>query len=374
MLRTRAVHSAHSDSRPPKPILAIVQTVVSTFRLPVFEQLKSTDAFDVTLYAGDVSYEPSRRTSDDAKKQRSPLRNRFLFGRRFMWQSGLLKPAMNADVVLMEMNPRNLSTVLIAFLRRALKKPVVLWGHAWPRNGKTAKSDKLRAILRNKGDVVVVYTETQAAELRTHSPGLSVFAAPNALYSSSDRKLPPNTTTRNSVVFSGRLIKSKKPALLVRGFAAAIDAITEPIHLDIIGSGPEENNLRQLCAELAIEDRVTFHGEVFDYDAIERIYENAFASCSPGYVGLNFTQSLWFGVPMIISRDEPHAPEIEAAVEGHTCRYFETDSLTSLAHAMRQQHIVRESIEVQALATECRNTYSVETMSERLVSAVASGL
>lgn len=45
------------------------------------------------------------------------------------------------------------------------------------------------------------------------------------------------------------------------------------------------------------------------------VYANALVSVSPGYVGLSLTQSLSFGVPMLIAIDEAHVPEIDAALD-----------------------------------------------------------
>jgi hypothetical protein len=61
------------------------------------------------------------------------------------------------------------------------------------------------------------------------------------------------------------------------------------------------------------------------------VYANAIASVSPGEAGLSLIQSLGFGVPMILARDEPHGPELEAASEGENVLTFARGSASALA-------------------------------------------
>jgi len=93
---------------------------------------------------------------------------------------------------------------------------------------------------------------------------------------------------------------------------------------------------------------------------------------SPGYVGLSLIQSLGFGVPMLIARDEPHAPEVEAAVEGENSFMFESDSVSALAELLVTMADDRASWLARrpALAESARRTYSIENMVRSFVENV----
>ena len=49
---------------------------------------------------------------------------------------------------------------------------------------------------------------------------------------------------------------------------------TSPLHLDIVGTGPYFEDLKAICTDLDVNDRVTFHGRVDD-DELSRIYSSA---------------------------------------------------------------------------------------------------
>jgi 1,2-diacylglycerol 3-alpha-glucosyltransferase len=51
-------------------------------------------------------------------------------------------------------------------------------------------------------------------------------------------------------------------------------------------------------------------------------------------VGLSAVQAMAYGVPMLVSRNEPHSPEIEACLEGETADFFETNNADALAEKL----------------------------------------
>ena len=57
-----------------------------------------------------------------------------------------------------------------------------------------------------------------------------------------------------------------------------------------------------LALDLGIDRDVIFYGHVSEPSELRSVYGASVASLSPGYVGLSVTQSLGFGVPMIVSR------------------------------------------------------------------------
>jgi glycosyltransferase involved in cell wall biosynthesis len=350
----------------------VVQTVATEYNLPVFERLRDALHGEFRVYAGSEFFEPTVRHSlrPDLITE---LDNHFFFGRRLLWQSGMWRSLLAADSAIAEFNPRILSTWALLLARRLVSKRTVLWGHAWPRAGRAQRSIWVRKLMGNLADAVVVYTETQARELRELMPEMTIIAAPNALYAASSMGAV-TIDIPNNILFVGRLVSSKKPALLLEAFSKAQPSLPHESILTFVGEGPELERLRKRTDELGLERRVQFVGHVSDFDALRDLYGRSLISVSPGYVGLSITQSFAFGVPMLISRREPHAPEIEAALEGENALFFAENNADALAAALIAVfHEKQRWIDSRdQIARSCAASYSIEQMASRLMSAAAT--
>ncbi|MEO0501640.1 MAG: glycosyltransferase, partial [Pseudomonadota bacterium] len=93
----------------------------------------------------------------------------------------------------------------------------------------------------------------------------------------------------------GRLEPHKR---IDRLLAAIADAAV-PWHLDIIGGGPALDNLQAHAAKLGIDDRVTFHGPVYDDSAKRGIMADAHLGVMPGLGGLFIQETLARGIPVL---------------------------------------------------------------------------
>jgi glycosyltransferase involved in cell wall biosynthesis len=349
-----------------------VQCEAPAYRQGVFDLLAERLPGEFTLLAGPDYFDHKGRLALTHPDLR-PATNHFLLGRRLLWQSGIWRSALGADVTILELNPRILSGWVILATRRILGRRTLVWGHAWPRGGVETRSDGLRHAMRSLASGVVVYTNLQATELRRRMPEAPVRAAPNALYSRRDNPVGPRSPeAATNVVYVGRLIELKKPRLLLDAYASVADSLPTTMDLVFVGEGPLRASLEEAAAEARIADRVRFLGEVVDYDLLAEAYSEALVSVCPGYAGLSITQSFWFGVPAIIARDDPHSPEIEAAVEGFNTVFASSDSATDFGRALlevanaRNEWIARG----EEIAADCADSYSLETMVDGLMAAI----
>lgn len=337
--------------------IVFVQTTVPDYRTRFFEDLaREVGAFTLIAGADDWSLDIAHVETVPSVR----VRNRYLAERRLLWQVGVPRAVASADVVVVGLNPRVVSNWVVLVSRRLRRKRTLVWGHAWPRRG---RSDRVRDIFRRLADTVVVYTETEARELRNLRPNIDVVAAPNAIYRSAEIGPAPSELATD-IVFVGRLNSSKKPELLLDAFERAASRLPDDVRLVFVGDGPLRVVLEQRANDACLGDRVVFSGHVSDVEALRAIYGRAIVSVSPGYVGLSLTQSLGYGIPMLIARDEPHSPEIEALVEGKNGSLFASDSPESLAELLvgiadeRQSWLDRRT----AIAEMVRSTYTVEHM------------
>ena len=351
----------------------MIQTAVGDYRQKILEELVRISSGDFFILAGPEYFESSTKTKVFLPEHLKLVRNIFLLNRKFLFQVGITRAALRADCLILEMNPRIINNWFILLARKLLGKKSVLWGHAWPRAGRNSKSDKLRNILRNLADCILVYTESQRIELIEKMPGKLIIAAPNSLYSKND--MYAGRGVRSNFIYVGRLVKSKKPELLLKGFSDFLKHNSNfPGKLIIIGEGPELVNLENLSKQLDISNYVSFEGHISDINVLRSFYSNAICSVSPGYVGLSITQSFSFGTPMLISKTEAHAPEIEAAVDGVNCLFFETDSVADLSKNLSDFYLHSEKWGERQddILERCRTSYSAEHMANRIHQAFLS--
>lgn len=75
---------------------------------------------------------------------------------------------------------------------------------------------------------------------------------------------------------------------------------------------------------------------------------------------------------MIIADQEPHAPEIEAAIEGLNSLFFESDSVAALSDKLVEVAALRDYWCAKAgeIAERCVEKYSVEVMVDRMIQAI----
>ena len=344
--------------------LVLLQTVATDYRKKLFDTIKMNLDENFILYAGKNYFEESVKT-DNTISYLENIHNFYFLNRRFLFQFGMWKESLNAENLIMEMNPRIISNWILLLIRKVLGKKTILWGHAWPRNGKDSKSDKVRHWMRQLGDVIVTYTKTQSLELQKKMPYKKIMFAPNSLYYR-DEMFVHNENHITNVIYVGRLTRLKKPKLLIEAYAKIIDLLPKEANLIMVGDGEEAEGLNILVKKLKLESRIKLLGHIGDYNQLELLYRRSLFSVSPGYVGLSITQSFGFGVPMLISQNENHSPEIEAVIEKENSIFFKTDDIDSLSREILDFYSKKETwiSKRDSICEYCKNSYSIETMAQ----------
>ncbi len=348
--------------------LIIIQTVAPDYRNLFFERLKDVLKDKFELYAGNESFEKSIKTKSDIHKE---LKNHFLLNRKFLFQTKIWHLLFNNDLIVLELNPRILSNWIFLIIRKITSKQTVLWGHAWPRNGKDSKSDNLRNFMRKLGSKMIVYTHQQQQELKEKMPDKVILAAPNALFKSSNMVYKSDISA-NDLIYVGRLVASKKVFFMVKAFHHALDSIPHNVKLIIVGEGEEKEKIQQYIKQNSLENRVQVLGHIHNYDTLKKLYHHSIFSVSPGYAGLSITQSFGFGVPMLISKNENHSPEIEAVRAHENALYFKTDDMDDFVQKLQTIYQSREDwmTKRKNIVTFCQKNYSVEAMAQVFINLV----
>ena len=358
-------------------MIILVQPAQPDYRLGFISALREEYGAELCLAVGNRRMDATVTTSLNIASD-IPTKTLVLGPALIQW--GALRAALRADVAVLDLNPRNASTWIALVCRSILRRPSIVWGHGSSRSTRAGRlSRALRMSQVALSNAVLVYTETEAIELRARSQmdgrpgGRMVLAMHNATSSALDMHPNLAQTTRPSFVVSGRLVEPKRPLLALRAYALALSQGLPPqVRLIFIGDGPLRSDLERLVAELSLCESVDIMGPVWDIDALRDCHVGCIAGISPGYAGLNVIQSLGFGTRVLVADDEPHAPEIEAVHVGQNGDFFEARSDDALAQKMLQYAQSSWSDQDRvALAENTGSLYSVEHMAESFRAAVS---
>jgi glycosyltransferase involved in cell wall biosynthesis len=355
-----------------------VTTVVLQLAMPHFRQQfldclreQKAEGDELMFFVGDEHFGGGVTTAVDSPLIRSSGRNLFFAGRRLAWQRGVVRPALLADTAVVELNPRILSTWLVLVGRSLLRRRTLAWGHAWPRAGKHAKSDQLRRVVRNLSDGLILYVDDDRDALLADGYKKRIYVAPNAIAHSSQQRATAPKSTRSCFVWIGRLAGAKKPQLAIDAFRLAIRELPDSTKLLVVGDGPERATCIASARELLSSGRVQILGFV-DEQSLAQLLGSAIASIASGYVGLNATQSIGYGCPIVYPSGEPHSPEI-ATLNVSNSVSFPRDDPAALARAMIKVERAQDRFDREAISRHMRETYSADRMASHFLGAVRDG-
>ncbi|TWH37954.1 glycosyltransferase involved in cell wall biosynthesis [Rhodococcus rhodochrous J38] len=342
--------------------------VVPVYRDACIRHLLEEHGGEVEILAGDRHLDPTV-TTGLPEELVGRVKNIALLKRRALLQVGGWRKAIQAEVCVVDLNPRSVTSWTICAIRRLLRRRTLAWGHLHPRAGAQARTAPLRVSLRRLTNGTILYGYDSVVPAQEELPGQPVWVAPNSLYARARLKFD-TSKNRRSLLYVGRLEPSKRVELLVDAFAQS-DLRSRGYKLDIVGSGSMLGTMQEQVERHDLGDSVRFHGRIDDVNILQGIYSETLISISPGYVGLSLTQSLGFGVPVLYAEDAPHAPEIELKRFGGTRSYLPTTA-PALATAMCQwvEELESEPIDGAALAQEIGTYYSAEAMADGLWAAL----
>ncbi|MCZ2846577.1 glycosyltransferase [Modestobacter sp. VKM Ac-2978] len=268
---------------------------------------------------------------------------------------------------MVELNPRNLNTIVLLLTRRVLKRRTTVWGHVWPRSGKDSATARLRLLLCQIADGALLYTDREAGELRSALPNVKTYVAHNSLYPRWRMGASETAPEPERFVWIGRLSADKNPLLAINAFGHYRANGHAAAKLVVFGSGNQEGALREQVGRLKLDDHVDFRGWVNDPVVLQSEFQRAVACISSGYVGLNVTQALGFGCPVIWPFGVNHAPEFVLLNERNSVSFAAGDH-ESLSGAMSQ--IASMEVDRHEIAKVVADTYSTEKMAEGLLACL----
>ena len=323
--------------------LGVQQRVLPEYRAPFFELLAESCPNGLGVFAGKAR--PNEAIAPFTALQKAvyfPANNVHLFGGSAY---ALLQPSFvdwlkiwQPEALIVEANPRYLSTPAAVRWMHDRNRPVLGWGLGAPPASRTETAFRGR-FLRSL-DGVIAYSRAGAEQYL--AAGLAperIFIAPNAVTPRPNEKpfLRPQGYADGcaTLLFIGRLQARKRLEVLLQA-CAALPRELKP-RLIIVGDGPERESLQQLAAEVL--PQTVFTGARHGAE-LEPYFAAADLFVLPGTGGLAVQQAMAHALPVLVGEADGTQAELVRPENGWL---LPTSSVEVLTSALQEalQHPIR---------------------------------
>jgi glycosyltransferase involved in cell wall biosynthesis len=370
--------------------IQIFQPVIARYQVPFFEHLAAQPGFNVRVASSFSA--PGAPASDTRNLPWASIAGNCVSigDGRLVWQPVVRVPEAigRGDVVIVDGNPRYLSTFRLIWQARKRNAGVMWWGHGWSPTSIPWRAS-LRYRLMNLADTVTVYTDKEAESLREDTRlRRPIFGANNTIDTmqidaaiarwDGDRLAQFRKDSRiegtSVLLFCGRL--RRKPSTELNVLLRALKLLLGGIHkivLVVIGSGECERELQAMARELGVGENVKWLGSVYDEYDLAPWFLSAKLFVYPGSIGLSLLQAFAYGLPVVTHSDTlAHGPEIAALKDGVNGRLFargDCDSLRSAISSLLGDEMLRREMAENARTT-MRTSFSLSSMVDRFSEAI----
>jgi len=180
--------------------------------------------------------------------------------------------------------------------------------------------------------------------------------------------LPAN---HRRIITIGRLVRWKRVDLLIEAVKILLKNFNG-VELVIIGTGPEELNLRELTNNLKLNDIIKFEGSVYDPVRLGQYYLSSQIYVQPGMGGLAINEAMSFGKPIICSIcDGTEKDLVRESLNGY---YFKVGDKVDLADKIKILLDRPQLIEKMGLnsISIIKNEININTVTSRYINAFNS--
>lgn len=288
--------------------VVIITNIPSPYRVDLFNFLADQSDLDITVLYSSANEDNRQWNYDQLTHKNIILKSKTLRIKKKLDFKYIHIPynilsvlnEINPDIILgSEYNP----TVYLAYKWSRLRnKKFISWsdGTLNSENDINIVQRIIRKEICSKSDALIASsTKTKEAQMFYGANKEKIFIS--YLTVDIDKYITERKNTdENNITFVGRLVKTKGLDLLIN----AIELINCEFKLNIIGDGPEYDNLIKLCKEKKIEDKVNFYGNK-DREFIVDMYSKSKMLILPSRkecFGLVITEAMCAGIPIIASK------------------------------------------------------------------------
>jgi glycosyltransferase involved in cell wall biosynthesis len=267
------------------------------------------------------------------------------------------------DTLILEANPRYLSSRQAASWMKQRGRPVLGWGLGVPGGGRSLEALRSpgRARFLSLFDGMIAYSERGAEQYRQAGFAADrVFVAPNAAAARPTTPPPKRAasfTGQPKALFVGRMQRRKRIDLLLQACAALpVDLRPE---LTLIGDGPALAEFQDLAVRLYPQAR--FLGAIHGADLLP-YFQAADVFVLPGTGGLAIQEAMAHGLPVIVAEGDGTQDDLVRPANGWLVPPGE---LPPLVEAMRQA--LSDAGHLRRMGAESYRIVAEEATLERMV-------
>ncbi|MBS8269960.1 glycosyltransferase family 1 protein [Halomonas litopenaei] len=300
--------------------IVVVQPVIPHYRVPFFNELMS-HYNDICFFASSVDDIDVRSVSIDVFSYNllGPVKSKF----GVVWQEksiGLIRSLKRNDILIVNGNPRYISTLMLIFLSRLKGVKVVWWGQGW--SSKTSNiSFMIRYRLMLLCDRVLLYTEKELSLLPVKKRAMAYYLN-NGIDNHEIvdlRKAYDPDARHNSILFIGRVTEKSNLNLLIK----VMSYLDSSVSLHVVGDGEMLKQCKGLAKDLNVDHKIVFYGALTNEIKIADIANGCKIFVYPGDVGLSLIHGMNYGLPAIIhSSVSKHMPEAACHCPGKNGETF----------------------------------------------------
>jgi glycosyltransferase involved in cell wall biosynthesis len=272
--------------------------------------------------------------------------------------------SVNPDALIVEANPRNLSTRSAVAWMNSRTRPVIGWGLGSVPSGGFLNGlrNSVRFNFLNQFDALITYSRQGYDQYRSLGfPENRIFIAHNAAaarptHSSIQR--PVRSENPPNLLYVGRLQARKRINLLINACANLPDGMKP--RLVIVGDGPERGSLQNLAE--SIYPSTHFAGALYGQD-LDPFYKAADIFVLPGTGGLAIQQAMGWSLPIIAAQGDGtqgdlvrkengwQVPSGDQAALEDTLREAMSDLTRLRTMGLESYRIVSEEINLESMVT-----------------------
>lgn len=340
--------------------VGVVQTSLAKFRVPVFEALGERCTAGLGVFA-DSSAAYQHVKSESSLEHATFFRARNVLvplgPLRIWWQRGIgsFLREWDPSLLVVEANPRSLSSRYAVRWMHARGRPVIGWGLGTLTLGKGLVRLRRRARIGylRSFDAMMAYGSRAAREYEAIGfPADRIHVTHNAATPRPDAPPPDRPPAfapgGPTVLFVGRLLPGKRVDVLLRACAAL--APEERPRLRIVGDGPERAALEAVARDVFPD--AEFLGALFGQE-LAAVFASADLFVLPGLGGLAVQEAMAHALPIIVADGDGTQFDLVTEANGWHVTPGDTAALTArlrdaLAQPERLRRMGAESYRVVA--------------------------
>lgn len=299
--------------------VAIQQRVLPVYRAEFFDALAEMCNGGVSLLVGDKHAEESLQTTNKLQNAQVQYTRNLHFSRinspyYALWQSGFVSwlEDCEPDILVIEANPRYLSSKGAVDWMHARGKPVVGWGLGAPpiytgssvfRRFIARRQQNSRHNFLHQLEALIAYSRQGAEQYRTEGiPTERIFVAPNAVARKPSTIAPLRAQKFDQklvILFVGRLQERKKVDNLIIACSHLGESIAPALW--IVGDGPARKSLQALAG--VVYPDTEFFGQLHG-EELKKKFIGADLFVLPGTGGLAVQEAMSYGLPVIVAEGD----------------------------------------------------------------------